>query len=322
MKGDLSMKIKMQVNQEVTKEKSIKEGFLEFIKYCRVKNLATKTLDYYEECYDKFTDFLPETEFITAINQNTIDDYILYLRENTGYNDISINTQIRGLRAILYYWMNIGYLSNYKIQISKAEKKIKEPYTEAELKLLLKKPDVKKCDFSEYRDWVIVNYLLGTGNRLNTLINLKVGDINIEDDIILLSKTKNKKQQILPISRTLKKILIEYLGYRKAESNDDYLFSNVFGQKLTINCIESSIARYNQRRGVSKTSIHLFRHTFAKNWILAGGDIFRLQKILGHSTLDVVKEYVAIFGSDLQKDFDKFSPLEKMINKSEYIKMR
>ena len=63
---------------------------------------------------------------------------------------------------------------------------------------------------------------------------------------------------------------------------------------------------------MTKTSIHLFRHTFAKNWILSGGDIFRLKSILGHSSLEIVKEYVNMFGGDLKKDFDKFNPLENM----------
>ena len=66
-----------------------------------------------------------------------------------------------------------------------------------------------------------------------------------------------------------------------------------------------------------QTSIHLFRHTFAKNWIMGGGDIFRLQKILGHSTLDMVKQYVAIFGGDLKRDYDRFSALDQARASSE-----
>jgi integrase/recombinase XerD len=61
-----------------------------------------------------------------------------------------------------------------------------------------------------------------------------------------------------------------------------------------------------------KTSAHLYRHTFAKNWILNGGDIFRLQKVLGHSDLTVVKEYVNMFSNDLSIDFDRFNPLDRL----------
>jgi integrase/recombinase XerD len=68
--------------------------------------------------------------------------------------------------------------------------------------------------------------------------------------------------------------------------------------------------KYNLARGVEKTSIHLYRYTFAKNWILNGGDIFRLKSILGHSSIDIVKEYAEMFGSDLKRNFDRFNPLD------------
>ena len=91
-----------------------------------------------------------------------------------------------------------------------------------------------------------------------------------------------------------------------------YLFCNIYGEKGNIRSFEDLVAKYNHERGVEKTSIHLFRHTFAKHWILQGGDIFRLQKILGHSDLSVTKEYVQMFGQDLQMDFEKFNPLDNL----------
>jgi integrase/recombinase XerD len=76
------------------------------------------------------------------------------------------------------------------------------------------------------------------------------------------------------------------------------------------------------RRGVEKTSIHLFRHTFSKKWIKNGGDIFRLQKILGHSSMKVVREYVNMFNDDLKDNFDRFNPLEEFSDRKKYIQMK
>lgn len=225
--------------------------------------------------------------------------------------DTTINTYLRAVRAILYYAMEQDYLPRFKLELIKAEKQIKETYTDDELARLLKKPDIKKCGFPEYRNWVFVNYLLATGNRLGTAINLRIKDINLADGIVLLTKTKNRQQQIIPLSKTMLRILQEYLNYRKG-ADDDFLFCNQFGKQFTKDGLKSTMLKYNLSRGVEKTSIHLFRHTFAKKWILSGGDIFRLQKLLGHSSLDVVKEYVNMFGADLKKQFDEFNPLESM----------
>lgn len=77
--------------------------------------------------------------------------------------------------------------------------------------------------------------------------------------------------------------------------------------------MRQGISKYNNRRGVTKTSLHLFRHTFAKKWILNNGNMFSLQKMLGHSTLEMVREYVEIFGEDLRHDYDNFNSLDQFV---------
>ena len=114
------------------------------------------------------------------------------------------------------------------------------------------------------------------------------------------------------MSKTIRSVLKEYLKYRKGEP-DDYLFCSVNGVRLAENGVRIGIRLYNRKRGVNKTSVHLFRHTFAKKWILNGGDIFRLQKILGHSSLEMVRKYVNMFSDDLRRDFDSFNPLDSYV---------
>ena len=124
------------------------------------------------------------------------------------------------------------------------------------------------------------------------------------------------------MASALKIILIEYIRYRKPKSDDDYLFCNWHGGQLSRDGLINGIRRYNRRRGVEKTSIHLFRHTFAKMWIINGGDIFRLQKILGHKSLDMVRNYIELFGNDLKRDYDKFNPLSNFVlSRKEHIKL-
>ena len=310
--------------QKITMSKkstlTISEAFEMFIRKCKIKNLTDLSISSYEKKMVHFYEFIDKNEPITTVTSDTVDDYILWLRENTEANDITINSYLRSVRAFLYYCMECNYIPSFKIKLIKAEKKIKETYTDDELMRLLQKPDVNNCSFSCYKTWVFENYLLATGNRISTALDVRICDLNFEDGTITLCKTKNRKQQIIPLSNTLADILQEYLLIRGGEG-EDYLFCNEYGQKAIERTYQQLVRRYNIKRNVNKTSCHLFRHTFAKNWILQGGDQYRLMKILGHSDLTVTKEYVNMFGQDLQMDFEKFNPLDNLSTKKATIRM-
>ena len=294
--------------QRATTKVTINSVFEQFIRVKSNMNLSEDSIHFYRETLKYFTDFFSGENYCYNVTIDTVEDYIAHLK-NKKISSVSINSYLRGLRAILYFFMEREYMPKFKVKLIRQEKKVKNTYTDAELKLLLAKPDIKKCDFSEYRNWVISNYLLATGNRLGTICELKISDIDFQNHEILLRKVKNRRQYIIPLSVRLEKVLLDYLLYRKGEP-DDCLFCNRYGEKLKKNTLITSIKRYNLQRGVEKTSIHLYRHTFAKNWILNGGDIFRLKSILGHSSIDIVKEYAEMFGSDLKRNFDRFNPLD------------
>ena len=294
-----------------SKNLTIGEAHDLFIRKCTVQNLSEKTLKVYKNHFGLFALTIDVNTPINSVTSAAIDDFILYLKENNKCNDTTINSYLRSIRAFLYYCMEESYLPSFNVCMIRSEKKIKETYSNAELERLLTKPDINTCSFSTYKTWVFENYLLGTGNRLSTALNVRIKDIDFYNNTIILVKTKNRKQQITPLSQSLAEILVGYLEIR-GNNPDDYLFCNIYGEKGNIRSFEDLVAKYNHERGVEKTSIHLFRHTFAKHWILQGGDIFRLQKILGHSDLSVTKEYVQMFGQDLQMDFEKFNPLDNL----------
>ena len=290
---------------------SIEEAFDLFIRKCKIKNLTDNSIRSYEKKIIHFYEFIDSNTPIDSINSNIIDDYILFLREKTDANDITINSYLRAVRAFLYYCMDCGYVRNFKISLPKAEKKIKETYSDEDLIKLLKRPDERRCSFSTYKTWVFENYLLGTGNRISTALEVQIGDIDFDNGLITLRRTKNRKQQIIPLSNKLATVLKEYLEVRGGEK-EDYLFCNEYGDKASERTYQQLVRRYNIKRNVNVTSCHAFRHTFAKKAIINGIDPFRLQKLLGHSDLTVTKEYIEMFGDDLQIDFDKFNPLDNL----------
>ena len=180
---------------------TIQQAFERFQKYNRLKNLSQGSLDFYAAKGRSFFRFLGDTEQpIHTITEETVENYIFYMKDQQ-LHDTTINTNLRMVRAFLYWCMEKGYLEQFSIKLVRADNPIKEPYTTDELQKLLKEPDCKTCSFAEYRNWVIVNFLLGTGCRASTLLNLQIGDLDLSAGTVFFRHMKARNQQIVPSQR-------------------------------------------------------------------------------------------------------------------------
>lgn len=151
-------KISININGNLT----LCEGFNQFIKMCKIKNLSPKTTETYEWHCAIFTKFIPCETPLENITKSTVEDYIFHLKDKGSIRDITINSYLRSLRVFFYYMMNEGHIKRFTIHMLRVDKKIKETYSNDELQVLLKKPDIKTCEFTEYKTWVFSNYLLAT----------------------------------------------------------------------------------------------------------------------------------------------------------------
>jgi len=251
-----------------------------------------------------------------------INQYTISLKSE-GIKASSVNIYLKHMRIFLNWCATNGYCKKIDISLLKEDEEIKEPYTEGQLRKLLVKPDINKCTFAEYRNWVIVNFLLSTGVRRNTLVNIKIKDLDFENDLIKLTTTKNRKQQLIPIGSTLKNILIEYINFRNGDK-EDALFCSATGTKLTPEGVNKAIREYNYKREVYDTGLHKFRRTFATMAVKNGIDAFKLQKLMGHRSIKTTQKYVNLVIGDLQDDYEKYNPLDNFIkeNSKEHIKLK
>jgi integrase/recombinase XerD len=304
---------------KVTDRLTVSQAFSEFLGNCKLKNLTQATITSYTQHFKKFQQFLQQDMDVSFLSQKVINDYLLHLQD-TSDNPESINSNIRHIRAVLNFCADNNYCQPFKIKLLKFQQKLKETYSEQELSIMLKKPNIKLCDFTEYRNWVMINFITATGCRISSVVNIKKHEIDLDNAMVTLSHTKNKSAQILPLPPSLVSVLKEYTRYRQS-SEGEFLFCNNVGNILLPHSASKAIADYNRSRGISKTSVHLLRHAFAKNWVLMGGDVFRLQKQLGHSTLEMSRRYANIYDRDLHKGTEQFNLLEKLKQGSKSIKM-
>ena len=303
-------KLKMKSTKSITFE----EGCNKYLEYCRQRNLRQGTINHYRQSYVQFFKFFDPNTPIEEIDEDVYKRYVLHLR-STLDNDVSINSYLRDFITTMHYLMNEGYIPHFKMQSIKVDKSHIETYNENELQLLLKKPNLKKCSFTEYQCWVMTNFLFSTAVRQRSLMNIKVKDIDFDNNVVYVNVTKNRKPLIVPLNQTMINILIEYLKYRQHKSDEDYLFCNVFGQQLVKSTCYHKLYEYNKKRGVERTGIHRYRHTFAKQWILSGGNVVSLSQLLGHSSLEITQNYIHLLVSDVAKQVDEFNVLDRFYSR-------
>lgn len=242
--------------------------------------------------------------------------YREFLTDEEGVSDITVATYFRDYKALAYWMMDEGLIEKRTITIRTVEAEIKDCYTDEELDRLLKKPS-DNCSFAEYRNWVVINWVLATGNRISTVVNVKIKDVNFDECMININTQKNKKVTRIPLQSKLRKILLTYINDWLVDDDGGYISEYLFPSSyedynnypITREQMYKGIAEYNKSRGVNKTSFHLFRHTFVKNWIIKGGDLYSLQRILGHSTLAMVTKYANLYAEDLKPKVEDFSVL-------------
>lgn len=296
--------MKMQVKNDLT----FREGCEEYLHDCLARNLRDGTIKHYRDSIKQLCRYVDEDMLIEDMDKSTMQDLIIQLRANPDMNDMTLYTYSRDMKTLMYFFMRKEWLERFVITLAKADKQPIECYTDEELRTLLAKPKLKDTTFTEYKAWTMVNFLLSTGVRQHSLVNIKVKDIDLEGGYAYINVTKNRKPLTIPLNVDMIMILKEYLKYRGGNA-DDYLFCNVYGKQLTKSTVYHTLYDFNKARGVDTTGMHRFRHTFAKKFIMAGGSPVTLQKILGHSSLAITENYLNILVCDLKKDIDEFNVL-------------
>ena len=298
-------------------EKLFSEVFEDFITSQTARGISDITIrNYHQHLHSISKHFDISTPF-EDVSKRQLDEMIMSMRAK-GLAHNSIATYVRMLHTF-FNWCNREGISELNISNIREKETVKETYSDEELERLLKRPG-KKADFSEFRNWVIVNFFLNSGCRAATVRNIQNRDVDLRARQILFRHNKNGKIQVVPLCSRMVVILGDYMSIRKGKP-EDYLFCNQYGEMLTESGLRIALERYNKKRGVKKTSMHLFRHTFARKYLVdCGGDAFMLQRLLGHSTLNMTKHYCSIFDADISKNYDRISPLEQLTKPKETIK--
>jgi Phage integrase family len=125
---------------------------------------------------------------------------------------------------------------------------------------------------------------------------------------------KGSRERMVPVGSTARQAIVSYLGQRGPGQPEDALFLGRRGE-ISSRGLQHMLRRLKGRVGVTgRLSPHSLRHTFARSYLVNGGDVFSLQRILGHTTLDMVKRYVALAEFEIVRRLHAFaSPADRLL---------
>jgi site-specific recombinase XerD len=159
------------------------------------------------------------------------------------------------------------------------------------------------------RDRAILLLLVDTGLRASELCGLRLHDVDVKAPRVKVLG-KGSKERLLPLSpRTAKAIWKHLASDRPGATLGDPLFLSRDGYALTPSALLQLIRRLGDRAGVDHCHPHRFRHTFATEFLRNGGNVYALQAMLGHSTLEMVRRYLALVQTDIDQAHRTASPV-------------
>jgi len=302
-----------------------------FEAYNRSEGKSPATVEWYRRVLTYFGNYLNDNNLpdtLGDLSLFTVRDFVLYLQTKTKWSGhpyvptpkgnlaaISVQTYVRSLRAFFSWLHREGYTEENilaDLKPPKAPQKLAKVLTDEEIRRILAclHPDTA----TGCRDTAIIITFLDTGLRLSELANLKLADAQV-DQSYLKVMGKGSKERIVPIGGLAQKVLLRYIYHFRSEplsTGEDTVFLTLEGRSMSSNAIKMIFERIAEKSGVNRFHAHLCRHTFATNYLINGGDVFSLQQILGHTSLEMVRRYVTLASAQVRVQHRKYSPMDRM----------
>jgi site-specific recombinase XerD len=287
------------------------EGFLRDRK---AQDLSPKTISFYKSKFKNLLKFF-STVAVTRVSHITADiirRYLIWLKE-TGHNQGGVHQGYRTIKAFLrWYWdeMEPGYRNPIeKVKAPRVKLDPLDPISIEDIKALL-----KVCNTEELigkRDAAIIMTLLDTGVRASELCAMKIDDFNIVTGVIHIRHGKGDKARLVFTGRKARKAIRTYLKARRDESPE--LFVNRYGFGFEYSVLREILRRKCVEAGLKKLQLHGFRRAFVINMIRADVDLLRIQDMVGHADLQVLRRYAKTKQDDLEVAHQRGSPVDHLL---------
>ena len=278
----------------------------------RSQGLSPDTIELYTKKLQYFQKYC-ERQALTQISQLTADFIRRYLLElSETHNPGGVHACFRPLRTMLY-WIEEEEImpANWKnpIRRVKAPKLPTDPIEPIQIEEIHQLLKTCQSNYSGVRDKAMMLGLLDTGARAKEFLNINLEDVDMATGAVVIRQGKGRKPRMVFLGRKTIRAIRRYLHYR----HDNYpaLWVSIHGERMTYAALRCLLRRRAEKIGMkSIPTPHDFRRAFALVMLRNGVDIFALQKLMGHSDLQILRRYLAQTNQDIHTAHMRGSPVD------------
>ncbi|MRM85373.1 site-specific tyrosine recombinase XerD [Riemerella anatipestifer] len=280
------------------------------------KNLSNNTIDAYTRDIKKLQYFaenkLNDTSALD-ISYEQIQEYLYQISKNYT-NERSQSRWISSIKAFFKFLHEDELRADNParlLEVPKLGLYLPDTLSFEEIESLIEAID--KTTSLGKRNHTIIETLYGCGLRVSELVELKISNLNFEEEFIIVDG-KGGKTRLVPLAQYTAKLIKDYLLEVRSEikinpKHSDILFLNRRGSKLTRVMVFIIIKDLALQANIKKNiSPHTFRHSFATHLLKNGADLRYIQEMLGHSSITTTEIYTHLDNEDLRETIMKYHP--------------
>lgn len=283
---------------------------------CRAEGKSPSTVVWYEQKLRTFCEYL-NARLIPpdpgTLSPEVIRGFVTHLQA-TGISAFTTRGYVQVIKGLFTWLEDEGYIDFNpirRVKLPKTPKYVVQPLEEEEVRRLLAVINPRTATGS--RDLAILLLLLDTGMRLGELATLTAaeGEQALRTGMLRVFG-KGSRERLVPVGAAVQNALRRYVQVHRPPSRADTLLLGQAGEPLAAEGIRQVVRRLAGRAAVPGVHPHRLRHTAAVTFLRGGGDVFSLQRLLGHSTLAMTRNYVTLTDADLKAAHTRASPADRL----------